>query len=410
MWGEVGIFRTNCTALCNKGWNFFFFFFLDEYFLNKHKKRAPGAQEAKTLPASSWLQLTTMGNCEMYENASKCIVSSKSMECFMVLSTQAQKISIATLCGLFGTLCIFENCLVLYLIFSSPGMRRKPSYIFISSLALADLLASIIFVTSFVNFHVFNETDPSKELFLLKLGGVNTSFTASLSSLLLMALDRYISISRPSKYKLLVTRKRAWMVLGVLWVMCVATASLPLLGWNCCTLNSVCSELFPFVDNNYLSSWICLVMVLLGCIVCIYTHVLWRAHQHVAYMGKHQEQVGKQNARMRMDIMLAKTLVMVLTVLVLCWLPALILMIYSIFVNLNNHLRKVFAFCSTLYLLNSMVNPIIYALRSKELYSSLRMLLSRCRRQLSTSNDIPEAESVHRPSMIETVCEDVRVM
>ncbi|XP_052554658.1 cannabinoid receptor 2 [Tympanuchus pallidicinctus] len=379
-------------------------------FLTRAKRRAFGVQKTKTLPARSWLQLSIMDNCEMYENTSKCIASSKSMECFMVLSTQAQKISIATLCGLFGILCIFENCLVLYLIFSSSGTRRKPSYIFISSLALADLLASIIFVGSFVNFHVFNETDSSKELFLLKLGGVNTSFTASLSSLLLTALDRYISISRPSKYKLLVTRKRAWTALGVLWLGCVANAFLPLMGWNCCTLNSACSELFPFVDSNYLFTWICLVLILLGCIVCAYSHVLWRAHQHVAYMEKHQVHAGKQNARMRMDIMLAKTLVMVLTVLVLCWLPALILMIYSIFVSLNNHLRKVFAFCCTLCLLNSMVNPIIYALRSKELYSSLRMHLSRCRRQLRTSNDSPEAESARRSSMMETVCEDIHAM
>ncbi|NXL87115.1 CNR2 protein, partial [Alectura lathami] len=343
-----------------------------------------------------------MDICQMYENASKCSMSSKSMECFMVLSTQAQKISIATLCGLFGALCIFENSLVLYLIFSSPGTRRKPSYIFISSLALADLLASIIFVGSFLNFHVFNETDSSKEMFLLKLGGVNTSFTASLSSLLLTALDRYISISRPSKYKLLVTRKRAWAALGVLWVTCVTTAFLPLLGWNCCTLDSSCSELFPFVDDNYLSSWICLVVVLLGCMVYAYAHVLWRARQHVAYMGKQQVQVGKQNTSMRMDIMLAKTLVMVLAVLVLCWSPVLILMIYSIFAKLNNHLRKVFAFCSILCLLNSMVNPVIYALRSNELYSSLRVVFSRCRRQLRASDDSPEAGSAHKTSMIET--------
>ncbi|KAM9605895.1 cannabinoid receptor 2 isoform 2-T2 [Morphnus guianensis] len=348
-----------------------------------------------------------MDSCKIHENASKCSVNT--MECFMVLSTQAQKISIATLCGLFGTLCIFENSLVLYLIFSSPRTRRKPSYLFISSLALADILASVIFVCSFVNFHVFNETNFSKEMFLLQLAGVNTSFSASLSSLLLTALDRYISISRPSKYKLLMTRKRAWIALGVLWVTCVTIASLPLLGWNCCMLDSTCSELFPFVDDNYLSSWICFVMVLLGCIIYAYAHVLWRAHQHVAYMEKHQAQAGKQNTRMRMDVMLAKTLVMVLTVLVLCWSPVLVLMIYSIFARLSNHLRKVFAFCSTLCLLNSMVNPIIYALRSKELYSSLRMVLSRFRRQLKASEESPEAESTRKSSVIETVCEDTHV-
>ncbi|NXT78242.1 CNR2 protein, partial [Zapornia atra] len=341
-----------------------------------------------------------MDICKTHENTSKC--SMHSMECFKVLSTQAQKISIATLCILFGTLCVVENSLVLYLIFSSPRTRKKPSYIFISSLALADILASIIFVSSFVNFHVISETNFSKETFLLQLGGVNTSFSTSVSSLLLTALDRYISIVRPSEYKLLMTRKRAWVALGVVWVMCTTIASLPLLGWNCCTLNSTCSELFPFVDENYLSSWVCVVLVLLGCIVYAYTHVLWRARQHVAYMKKHQVQVGRQNTRMRMDIMLAKTLVMVLTVLVLCWSPVLILMIYSTFVRLSDRLRKVFAFCSTLCLLNSMVNPVIYALRSKELYSSLRMVFSKFRRQLKAPENSPEAESTHKSSMIET--------
>ncbi|NXN13612.1 CNR2 protein, partial [Indicator maculatus] len=339
-----------------------------------------------------------MDVCELHENSSKCSVNS--MECFMVLSTQAQKISIATLCGLFGILCILENILVLYLIFSSPGTRRKPSYLFISSLALADILASIIFVCSFVSFHVFKETDFSKEIFLLQLAGVTTSFSASLSSLLLTALDRYLSISRPSEYKLLMTRRRAGIALGVLWLTCATIASLPLLGWNCCTLNSTCSQLFPFVDGSYLCSWLSLTLLLLGCIVAAYSHLLWRARQHVAYMGKHQGQGGKQDSRMRMDVMLAKTLAMVLAVLVLCWSPVLALMTYSIFCRLSSRLRKVFAFCSTLCLLNSMVNPIIYALRSKELSASLRMVFSHFRRPLKAPEERPE--SSHKSSVIET--------
>ncbi|XP_027759199.1 cannabinoid receptor 2 [Empidonax traillii] len=348
-----------------------------------------------------------MDICKIPENASKC--SGSTMECFMVLSTPAQKISIAILCCLFGTLCVFENSLVLYLIFSSPRTRKKPSYIFISSLALADILASVIFVCSFVNFHVFNGTGSSKEAFLLQLGGVNTSFSASLSSLLLTALDRYVSISRPSEYKLLMTRKRAWIALGVLWATCASVAALPLLGWNCCTLDSSCSELFPFVDHSYLWGWVCLTLLLLGCIVCAYARVLWRARQHAAHMERQQAQGGKQNSRVRMDVRLARTLVMVLAVLVLCWSPVLVLMICSLFSRLSDRLRKAFAFCSTLCLLNSMVNPIIYALRSKELNSSLRRVFSRLRRQPKASEESPEAESTHRSSVVETVCEDAHV-
>ncbi|NXL97444.1 CNR2 protein, partial [Tyrannus savana] len=341
-----------------------------------------------------------MDICKIPENASKC--SGSTMQCFMVLSTQAQKISIATLCCLFGTLCVFENSLVLYLIFSSPRTRKKPSYIFISSLALADILASVIFVCSFVNFHVFNGTGSSKEAFLLQLGGVNTSFSASLSSLLLTALDRYVSISRPSEYKLLMTRKRAWIALGVLWAACAAVAALPLLGWNCCTLDSSCSELFPFVDHSYLWGWVCLTLLLLGCIVCAYARVLRRARQHAAHMERQQAQGGKQSSRVRMDVRLARTLLMVLAVLVLCWSPVLVLMICSLFSRPSDRLRKAFAFCSTLCLLNSMVNPIIYALRSKELNSSLRRVLSRFRRQPKASEESPEAESTHRSSVVET--------
>ncbi|XP_067389884.1 cannabinoid receptor 2 [Emydura macquarii macquarii] len=309
-------------------------------------------------------------------------MNSTFITCYMVLSSLVQKTGIATLCSIFGTLCILENSLVLYLIFSSPKIRKKPSYLLISSLALADVLSSIVFVCSFLDFHVFNATDSSIEIFLLKLGGVITSFTASLGSLLLMAFDRYICIHRPSEYKVIVTRKSALVAMTMLWITTMTTAFLPLMGWNCCKLNSACSELFPFIDNKYLSSWICLVMILLVCIVYAYMQVLWKAHKHTVYMEKHQTQAGRQNAKIRMDVTLAKTLVMVLAVVMTCWSPVLALMTYSLFVSLNDDIRKVFAFCSTLCLVNSMVNPIVYALRSTELQSSLRNTCSWFRKKL----------------------------
>ncbi|XP_019367937.1 PREDICTED: cannabinoid receptor 2 [Gavialis gangeticus] len=344
--------------------------------------------------------------CSMneHENVSKCSSNTMSMDCFMVLSTPAQKIGIIVLCCFFGTLCIFENSLVLYLIFSSIKIRRKPSYVFISSLALADLLACINFVGNFVRFHVFKVTD-SKDIFLLKLGAVNTSFTASLGSLLLMALDRYVCICKPSEYKIIITRKKALVALAVLWMTTTFIAFLPLIGWNCCTLNSTCSELFPFVDDKYLSGWISLVMILLVCIIYAYMHVLWKAHKHTAYMEKRQTQAVQQNAKMRLDVTLAKTLAIVLTVLMVCWSPMLALMTYSVFVSLNNHIKTVFAFCSTLCLVNSMVNPIVYALRSRELRSSLRNACSWCRK-LKIPGSNQEVDSTQKLSTIGTVCED----
>lgn len=312
-----------------------------------------------------------------------CSMNTMPMGCYMILNSRGQKIGLGTLCFILGALCFLENSSVMCLIFSSPKIRKKPSYILISSLALADVLACIVFVCSFVDFHVFNRTDSSKEIFLLKLGGVNMSFTASLGSLLLMAFDRYVCIHRPSEYKAIVTRKRALMAMAVMWVITMVAAFLPLMGWNCCKVNSACSDLFPFVDYKYLSSWICLVMILLLCIVYAYVQVLWKAHKHTVYKERRQSQAGRRTAKMRMDVTLAKTLVMILVVVVTCWSPVLGVITYSLFASLNNDIKKVFAFCSTLCLVNSMVNPLVYALRSRELRSSLKNICLRFREKLS---------------------------
>ena len=73
---------------------------------------------------------------------------------------------------------------------------------------------------------------------------------------------------------------------------------------------------------------------------------------------------------MRLDVRLAKTLGMLLAVLFIFWFPVLALMVYSLGARLSDQVKKVFAFCSLLCLVNSMINPIIYALRSGEIRSS----------------------------------------
>uniref|UniRef100_A0A8D2L598 Cannabinoid receptor 2 n=1 Tax=Varanus komodoensis TaxID=61221 RepID=A0A8D2L598_VARKO len=369
--------ESGMTGLNVKGKPLPFLFHLFPFLNNAKRLASFSSSCSPSYPGCDWPRVTQKLFCSVFTGMDKCKINTVAnisgcdtgavpMECYMVLNGSAQ-IVITVLCCAFGGLCILENALVLYLIFSSPKIRKKPSYLFISSLALADILASVIFACSFVQFHVFKVIDSSKEVFLLKLGGVNLSFTASLSSLLLMAVDRHICILKPSRYKSLVTSQRALVAMAVLWVTITFLAFLPLLGWNCCRPRSVCSELFPFVDNAYLSSWIVLVVLLLALIVYAYMHILWKARKHTLYMEKYHMQTSQQKMKVRIDIMLAKTLVIILALLVMCWSPALGLMAYSLFVKLDDYTRKVFAFCSTLCLLNSMVNPVIYALRSREL-------------------------------------------
>lgn len=325
------------------------------------------------------------------------------MKDYMILSSQ-QKIAIAVLCTSLGLLSALENLAVLYLILSSHRLRRKPSYLFFSSLAGADLLASVVFACNFVNFHVFHGKD-SKAVFLLKIGSVTMTFTASVGSLLLTAIDRYLCLRYPPTYKALLTRGRALVSLGIMWVLSAFVSYLPLMGWTCCP--SPCSELFPLIPNNYLLGWLLFITILFFGIIYTYGHVLWKAHQHVASLAEHQDGQVPGMARMRLDVRLAKTLGVVLAVLFICWFPVLALMVYSLTTTLSDQVKKVFAFFSLLCLVNSMVNPIIYALRSGEIRSSAHHCLACWKKHLRGRG--PEGkEEIPRSSVTETEA-DVKV-
>ncbi|XP_016378890.1 cannabinoid receptor 2 [Sinocyclocheilus rhinocerous] len=303
-----------------------------------------------------------------------------SPQCYMVL-TSPEKKAIGTICLLAGPLTFLENILVLLVIASSATLRRRPSYLFISSLALADTFASCFFTISFLDFHLYSQSD-GPNIYLFKLGGVTMAFTGSVGSLLLTALDRYLCIYQASNYKVLLTHTRAKLAIVLLWCVTIVISFLPLMGWRCTTkFDPPCSHLFPYVDHHYLAFWTGLQLVVLFLIIVAYVLILWKANRHETAMGgpKSGRQSVKGQARMRMDIQLARTFSLILLILAVCWLPVLSFMMVDVTVTLTNKQQRMFAFCSTLCLVNSCVNPLLYALRCKELRGEGCALLACCK-------------------------------
>ncbi|KPP68649.1 cannabinoid receptor 2-like [Scleropages formosus] len=311
------------------------------------------------------------------------------LECYMVLSDMEKK-AISSICYLAGPVTFLENMLVLLLIGITPALRRRPSYLFIGSLALADVFASCFFTISFLDFHLYQRHD-QQIAYLFKLGGVTLAFSGSVGSLLLTAMDRYICIHRASEYKAVLTRRRALGCLTALWATVFLVSFLPLMGWTCQTeLTPPCSRLFPYVNHLYMTCWTILILVLLAIILGAYALILWKAHRHEASMATHMTGPSGQ-ARMRMDIRVARMLGLILLILVGCWLPVLSLMLADVSFCLTHAHQRAFAFCSTLCLVNSAVNPLLYALRCRELRGALahafqRFLCSRCHYRASSED------------------------
>lgn len=303
-----------------------------------------------------------------------------SLKCYTVL-TQLEKNAIGSICFLAGPVTFLENVLVLGVIASSATLRSRPTYLFITSLALADTFASCFFTVSFLDFHLYSRDD-GPDMYLFKLGGVTMAFTGSVGSLLLTALDRYLCIYQATNYKVLLTRARAILAILLLWCVTVLISFLPLMGWRCTTqLDPPCSRLFPYVHHHYLACWTGLQLVALFLIMVAYILILWKANRHEAAMGG--SQIGRQTlrgqARMRMDIQLAQTFSLILLILAVCWLPVLSVMMVDVSVTLSNKQQRMFAFCSTLCLVNSCVNPVLYALRCRDLRGELLALLGFCK-------------------------------
>lgn len=288
-----------------------------------------------------------------------------------------EKTAIGTICFMAGPLTLLQNAIVLVVIAATAALRQRPSYLFIGSLALADVFASCFFTISFLDFHLFQRCD-GPNAYLFKLGGVTMAFSGSVGSLLLTALDRYLCIHQACSYKILLTRQRALLSLLILWSVTIIISFLPLMGWRCPErLTQPCSRLFPYIDRSYLACWTSFILVILALILGAYALILYKAHRHEASMTNIQGTAGTGNARMRMDIRLARTFGLILLILVGCWLPALSFMLADVSIVLTHNQQRAFAFCSTLCLVNSAINPLLYALRCRELRVALLQLLQR---------------------------------
>ncbi|XP_077433005.1 cannabinoid receptor 2 isoform X2 [Vanacampus margaritifer] len=332
-------------------------------------------------------------------SASQVNRSCENLECYMVLIA-VEKTAIGSICFLAGPITLLENAVILGLIATTTSLRQRPSYLFIGNLALADVFASCFFTTSFLDFHLFRHSD-GPTAYLFKLGGVTMAFTNSVGSLLLTALDRYLCIHRPSSYKALLTRRRALLGLLALWSASVFISSLPLMGWTCpAGLAFPCSRLFPYISRGYLACWTGFILVLLALILCAYVLILWKAHRHEASMSNLQGALGSGHARLRMDIRLARTFGLILLTLVGCWLPALSFMLADVAVVLTRNQQRAFAFCSTLCLLNSAVNPLLYALRCRELRLALLHQL-KVLSQAARCKKVTAGDSDPRPPSLE---------
>jgi hypothetical protein len=256
---------------------------------------------------------------------------------------------------------IFGNSLVLVAIWTFRKLHT-PQNIFVASLAMADLMVGILTLPIYALFFLYNgdALHDNKYACLTKYASVVGTLSGSLTSLTLLAIDRFISIAFPLRYRSLVTMTRAKMIAAGNATYNILNCLLPIFGLNNWDSVHTCNyfKVLPRAYTVFNSS--VMVSILLLVTVILYVIIFYKASV-VRQQRKIMLQVASSFSmpQFEKDTRMAKIMAFVLLLFVLCWVPFFVVASLS-YQPFAGKFTTVKDGTLMLAMANSMLNPIIY--------------------------------------------------
>lgn len=278
-------------------------------------------------------------------------------------------------------LIVLENAVVLLTIWKNKKFHM-PMYYLLGNLTLSDLLAGFTYMVNLVTSGA-NTLSMTPILYFLREGGVFIMLAASVISLLAIAIERHVTMVRMKPYQG-DKQGRMFALIGVSWVLSVFLGVLPVLGWNCIGHLDRCSTVLPLYAKSYILFCVTAFSAILLAIVVLYVRIFRIVKSNTQQLASAPQRKGLYRKSQKY-LALLKTVTIVLGVFIACWLPLFILLLLDFCCPAQS--------CQVLFkadyflgiaMFNSLLNPIIYTLTSKDMRKAIIRLL--CRRCLLTHN------------------------
>lgn len=322
-----------------------------------------------------------------------------------------EAITVGILLGCVIILTIFGNITVLLAVYLDRRLRHTTNY-FIVNLAAADLLLGVTVLPFSATLEVLKYWPFGNILCDLWASADVLWCTASILTLCVISIDRYIGVTRPLQHSSIITKRRAGLIIAFVWVLSGVISVGPLIGWresnltaNECTVTKQTGYvIFSVSGSFYIPTLI---------IIIVYIKIYREASRHskFLYSGSKTIKVGEDNgvilrvhtarcsqhavpsyggssssensegsvrkfssritpagklAKFRREKKAAKTLGIVVGVFIGCWFPFFFCLPLDVLCESCHVPEKLFTVIFWLGYCNSLMNPIIYASSSRE--------------------------------------------
>ncbi|KAH3787301.1 alpha-1A adrenergic receptor-like [Dreissena polymorpha] len=250
---------------------------------------------------------------------------------------------------------------------------RDITGVFIANLAIADLIigASLPFQ---IVFFFYPSLEANKYSCLLRYLVISFACNASIYSLVCTVLDRYIAIIYPLHYYEIMTKRVAYIMVGLIWTVDVIFQSIPLFVVNDYDQSPFC--LYEVVmDKWYRCANLVHGIVLAFIMFMLYMNIFLIVHKHVTRIQS--EAIVQSESRQRQVAKQMNTsIAMVVLFFHISWLPFFLIQLTMLDVGQVTQTKVMVAnFLVFLGIFNSVVNPFVYAWKNKQYRRAFRKLL-----------------------------------
>lgn len=276
---------------------------------------------------------------------------------------------------------IVGNLLVLIIVWRTSKLH-EPNYFFLCSLSVADLLVGLIYCPLLLVSVVKQSWVFGNSMCHVHAVTVGISLNASLMSLCAISVDRYYFITRPLRYRDIVTRRRTVIVIVFVWLHSVFWAIAPLFGWGEYIYEASTTTCKPNWNGEGVgakSYALCLAVVcfLFPVLVMIlaYSVIYKTARKQLRNIqipgGVTKEQSTERNKA-------TKTVLMIIGAFFLCWSVYTSVSLWKLFASLSDLPPRLVRIGIYLAISNSCVNFYVYAIRDQVFRKGLKRLLMLC--------------------------------